>query len=144
MYRIYKRGKLLGKVDVPIYIKKQYGVFVPCVLKEAEGIAYNSTPYSLEGQTMDGSQGEVILVETDDASELIEQEAVISLTMADEKITSMIASQNLMDELIENGIVLKKETFKELYKVGNIRKDQLNDWLRKNKISQEDYDFIIG
>lgn len=144
MYRIYKRGKLLGKVDVPIYIKKQDGVFVPCVLKEAEGIAYNSTPYSLEGQTMDGSQGEVILVETDDASELIEQEAVISLTMADEKITSMIASQNLMDELIENGIVLKKEAFKELYKVGNIRKDQLNDWLKKNKISQEEYDFIIG
>ena len=144
MYRIYKRGELLGKVDVPIYIKKQDGVFVPCILKEAEGIAYNSTPYSLEGQTMDGSQGEVILVETDSARELMEQGAVISLSMADEKITSMIASQNLMDELIENGIVLKKETFKELYKVGNIRKDQLNDWLKKNKISQEDYDFIIS
>ena len=49
-----------------------------------------------------------------------------------------------MDELIENEITFKKETFKELYKVGNIRKDQLNDWLKKNKISQEDYDFIIG
>ena len=67
------------------------------------------------------------------------QGTIISLTMADEKISSMIASQNLMDELIENEI-----TFKELYKVGNIRKDQLNDWLKKNKISQEDYDFIIG
>lgn len=144
MYRIYKRGKLLGKVDAPTYIKRQDGVFVSCVLKEAEGIAYNSTPYSLEGQTMDGSQGEVILVETDGASELIEQGAVISLSMANEKITSMIASQNLMDELIENEITFKKETFKELYKVGNIRKDQLNDWLKKNKISQEDYDFIIG
>lgn len=67
MYRIYKREELLGKVDVPTYIKKQDGVFVPCVLKEAEGIAYNSTPYSLEGQAMDGSWGEVILVETDGA-----------------------------------------------------------------------------
>ena len=144
MYRIYKRGELLGKVDVPTYIKKQDGVFVPCTLKEAEGIAYNSTPYNLEGQIMEGSQGEVILVETDGAGELIEQEVVISLTMAGEKISSMIASQNLMDELIENEITFKKETFKELYKVGNIRKDQLNDWLKKNKISQEDYNFIIG
>ena len=55
MYRIYKRGELLGKVDVPTYIKKQNGVFVPCTLKEAEGIAYNSTPYNLEGQVMEGS-----------------------------------------------------------------------------------------
>lgn len=144
MYRIYKRGELLGKVDAPIYIKKQDGVFVSCTLKEAEGIAYNSTPYSLEGKAMEGSQDEVILVETDGAGELMEQGTIISLTMANEKISSMIASQNLIDELIENGIVLKKETFKELYKVGNIRKDQLNDWLKKNKISQENYDFIIG
>lgn len=64
--------------------------------------------------------------------------------MADEKITSMIASQNLMDELIENGMSFKKETLKELYSVGNIRRDQLDNLLKKNKISQEEYDFIVG
>lgn len=64
--------------------------------------------------------------------------------MADEKITSMIASQNLMDELIENGMSFKKETLKELYNVGNIRRDQLDNLLKKNKISQEEYDFIVG
>ena len=144
MYRIYKREELLGKVDVPTYIKKQDGVFIPCVLKEAEGIAYKGNPYSLEGQSMDGAWGEVLIVETDGASELVEQGAVISLTMADEKIASMIAAQNLMDELIGNETVFKKETFKELYKVGNIRKDQINSLLEKDKISQEDYDFIIN
>lgn len=40
-----------------------------------------------------------------------------------------------MDELISSGTVFKKETFKELYKVGNIRKDQINSLLEKNKIS---------
>lgn len=91
MYRIYKREELLGKVDVPTYIKKQNGVFIPCVLKEAEGIAYKGNPYSLEGQSMDGAWGEVLIVETDGASELIEQGAAVSLTIADEKIASMIA-----------------------------------------------------
>lgn len=93
---------------------------------------------------MDGAWGEVLIVETDGASELVEQGAVISLSMADEKIESMIATQNLMDELIDSEINFKKETFKELYKVGNIRKDQINSLLEKHKISQEEYDFIIS
>lgn len=49
MYRIYKREELLGKVDVPTYIKRKEGVFVPCGLREAEGVAYKGNPYSLEG-----------------------------------------------------------------------------------------------
>jgi len=64
--------------------------------------------------------------------------------MANEKIESMIAAQNLIDELIDSEISFKKETFKELYKVGNIRIDQINSLLEKNKISQEEYDFIIS
>lgn len=144
MYRIYKREELLGKVDVPTYIKRKEGVFVPCVLREAEGVAYKGNPYSLEGQSMDGAWGEVLIVETDGASELIEQGTIISLSMANEKIESMIAAQNLIDELIDSEISFKKETFKELYKVGNIRIDQINSLLEKNKISQEEYDFIIS
>ena len=144
MYRIYKREELLGKVDVPTYIKRKEGVFVPCALREAEGVAYKGNPYSLEGQSMDGAWGEVLIVETDGASELIEQGTIISLSMANEKIESMIAAQNLIDELIDSEISFKKETFKELYKVGNIRIDQINSLLEKNKISQEEYDFIIS
>lgn len=41
---------------------------------------------------MDGAWGEVLIVETDGASELIEQETIISLSMANEKIESMIAA----------------------------------------------------
>ena len=65
MYKIIKDGVLVGITTAPTYIKMQEnGCFGLCPREEAEGIAFDGKPYSLNGRMkMDGV--EVASVEED-------------------------------------------------------------------------------
>lgn len=55
MYQFISNNETIGYSVTPMYIKKlDNGNYSPCAYEDAEGVAVNSTPYSLSGKDLDG------------------------------------------------------------------------------------------
>ena len=76
-----KTGAEIGVTEKPHFIKKSStGCFIKATEKKAQGVAYKSKPYNLQGRAGVGAEDTVILIEYDGgdiATALSEQSAVI-------------------------------------------------------------------
>ncbi|MBR1646163.1 MAG: hypothetical protein IJ685_05220 [Selenomonadaceae bacterium] len=69
MYKIINAngGAVIGRTETPRFIRKKIstGCFVNAAEKDAQGIAFQSKPYNLQGRDGVGAEKTVILVEFD-------------------------------------------------------------------------------
>lgn len=83
MYKIISdTGQVIGYTDEVRYIKKHSnGCYVQCGFEEAEGVAFKSTPYSLDTEGhLEGAEGTVSLLSEDETDEVFKQSQDISET----------------------------------------------------------------
>ena len=67
MYKIIKDGATVGLTGAPNYIKKlDNGCYGLCSEQEAQGVAFNGTPYQLEGRTEMGGLEAVTVAEVNE------------------------------------------------------------------------------
>lgn len=88
MYKIIKEGAVLAMTEAPNYIRRaDNGCLVLCSAAEAEGIAYEGTPYQLAGRgELTGIDETVTLEETDAGREITgakETGGIMFVTMAE-------------------------------------------------------------
>ena len=80
MYKIVdvKSGAQIGVTEKPNFIKKSSaGCFVKATEKKAQGVAYQSTAYNLQGRAGIGVSDTVALIEFDAGSTVAENSAAI-------------------------------------------------------------------
>lgn len=80
MYSIIKGNLEIGIVDKPTYIRMQEnGAYGLCSVYEAEGIAYNGTPYHVYGMPELAGENieDVALMEIDIGNRIFEQQQTI-------------------------------------------------------------------
>ena len=69
MYKIIdtRDGAVIGTTDKPLFIRKKpsTGCYVSTVAEEAQGIAFQGTPYNLQGKDGVGAEKTVLVVEFD-------------------------------------------------------------------------------
>lgn len=128
MYKIEKDGATMALVETPTYIKqKESGCFVLCDEGDAQGIAYNGTPYHIDGrQEMEGATT-VSLSYTDGGAEITksaEASNIVFVAMAEAgDIDTATAT--------ENAALFAEWAYPVAYVVGNIRTDPLDGNLYK-------------
>ena len=82
MYSIVKDNLEIGIVDQPTYIRMQEnGCYGLCSEEEAEGIAYNNTPYHVWGMPELAGAESVALVEFDIGNRIFEQQQTIDVLL---------------------------------------------------------------
>ena len=76
MYKIIdtETDKIIGYTNKVLYIrlKAETGCYVSCKRENAEGIAFNSVPYSLSGHTMKDGLKTVAVSEDDDGAVIVQ------------------------------------------------------------------------
>ncbi|MBR1397722.1 MAG: hypothetical protein IJ563_09355 [Selenomonadaceae bacterium] len=95
MYRIIntKDGSVIGSTEAPRFIKKKYtGCYIQSDEKNAQGVAYQGTPYNLHGRDGIGADDTVLLIEYDAGTEADRNAAAIAENSAaiDELVISML------------------------------------------------------
>lgn len=96
MYKIIntKNGAVIGCTETPLFIRKKNstGCFIPATKDMAQGVAYLSTPYNLQGREGVGADDTVILVEVDAGTEADKTAATVAENSAaiDNIIISML------------------------------------------------------
>lgn len=84
MYSIVKDNLEIGIVDKPTYIRMQEnGAYGLCEEADAEGIAYNNTPYHVWGMPELAGEGveSVALVEFDIGNRIFEQQQSLDVLL---------------------------------------------------------------
>lgn len=84
MYSIVKGNLEIGIVDKPTYIRMQEnGAYGLCEEADAEGIAYNNTPYHVWGMPELAGEGveSVALVEFDIGNRIFEQQQSLDVLL---------------------------------------------------------------
>lgn len=87
MYSIIKDNLEIGIVDKPTYIRMQdNGAYGLCSVYEAEGIAYDGTPYHVYGMPELAGEGieSVALVEFDIGNRIFEQQQTLDALLGNE------------------------------------------------------------
>lgn len=87
MYSIIKDNLEIGIVDQPTYIRMQdNGAYGLCSVYEAEGIAYDGTPYHVYGMPELAGEGieSVALVEFDIGNRIFEQQQTLDALLGNE------------------------------------------------------------
>lgn len=100
MYRIITtEGTELGITDSVLFIKvSAEGAYVEATEDEAVGIAFESTPYNLNGHTEIAGAKTVILVKTTFAQIMKEQAAAVEKFQANMDYLAMMSDVNLETE----------------------------------------------
>lgn len=85
MYSIVRDNLEIGIVDQPTYIRMQdNGAYGLCTEAEAEGIAYNGTPYHVWGMPeLAGAEASVALVEFDIGNRIFEQQQTLDVLLGE-------------------------------------------------------------
>lgn len=87
MYSIIMNNLEIGIVDKPTYIRMQEnGAYGLCSVYEAEGIAYNGTPYHVYGMPELAGENieDVALMEIDIGNRIFQQQQVIDTLLGNE------------------------------------------------------------
>lgn len=85
MYSIIKDNLEIGIVDRPIWIRMQgNGAYGLCEEADAEGIAYNNTPYHVWGMPELAGAESVALVEFDIGNRIFEQQQALDVLLGDD------------------------------------------------------------
>ena len=120
MYRVIKDGVILGMTESPTYIKKaENGCFNLCPEPEAQGIAFEGTPYHLIGrEAMEGTE-DVLLEGTDAGAEIVKTNnagGIVFVTMAESGNIDAVTAAEHADLFAEWAYPVD-------YKAGQIRRD---------------------
>lgn len=150
MYKIFKGNDVVGIVDVPTYIAEKNGVYISATVDSAQGVSFDSVPYRLSGledyTEAFKSLDEVLLVETDGSSEITLVDNTHDTNEANLVLANMVEWQSYIDNMIESGYDFSNDTesLKRKYTMGYVRNDQLLLMVKKNLISQAQYDSIVA
>ena len=96
MYKIIdtKDGAVIGSAERLLFIRKKpsTGCYISTTKEDAQGIAFQGTPYNLQGRDGVGAEDTVILVEVDAGTEADETAAALAENSAaiDSLIISML------------------------------------------------------
>ena len=96
MYKIINAngGAVIGRTETPLFIRKKTstGCYINATEKDAQGIAFQGTPYNLQGCDGVGATDTVILVEFDAGTEADKTAATLDENSAaiDNIIISML------------------------------------------------------
>lgn len=96
MYKLidFETGEKIGIVEYPTYIfLGKNGCYQKCKEKDAQGIAYNSTPYNLFGKESMGDLPTVILAELDAGKELESIQSTMRTVQEQTANTTFMSSQ---------------------------------------------------
>ena len=96
MYKLIKDGVLVGKVESPLYVKKNNGIWVESSREEAEAVSFNGFVYPIN---------EIILYFED----VGEQIGFANVDLANLELKDRLGVQAIVDVMISNKCKFTKE-----------------------------------